>query len=90
MIKVYSGRFLTLAEANLKKEEIIKDEVERLDGLKDLIANFIRKSDGSDQSKQEISAMTASMHNAKTLTHNARELSIQDFFEQCPLNTCKI
>ena len=89
-VTVSSGRVLTLLEATERKTKIVEDEERRLSELKGVISNFIRASDGSQHSRNDIAAMTAALHNALKLLDYARDLSVHEFFHECPLKSCRI
>ena len=81
---------LTFPEACSQKALIIADEEHRLQELKSTIGDSIRKSDGSEQARHEIAAITSAMQNATKVLAHAKGLAVQDFFKECPLNICKI
>ena len=81
---------LTVRAAHVIKSKLVDDEFERLTELRSVIAEYIRKADGSAQSRKDISAMTDAMSNATALLKYASKLSIYDFFHECPLKTCRI
>jgi len=91
-VTVSSGRALTLSEAMVRKTEITEEEDRRLYELKGVIANFIRASDGSEQARNDIAAMTSAMNNALQVLEYARDLSVHEFFDECkcPLKSCRI
>ena len=89
-VKVFSGRMLSLPDALARKASIVVEEQQRLNELKQIIGNFIRKSDGSEQAKRDINGMTEAMQNAIRALDYARHLPVDGFFKQCPLNTCRI
>ena len=83
------GRREWWAQERERKAKLAEEE-RRLSELKSVIEDFIRKADGSEQTRKDISAMTVAMQNALKLVAHARDLSVKDFFNDCPFKTCRI
>ena len=89
-VPTYSGQSLTVQAAHAIKRRIVDDETQRLQDLREEIGQYIRSSDGSDKARKDIAAVTSAMSNAKAVCEHAAQLSVYDFFRECPLMTCKI
>ena len=66
VIALPDGKVVSTSEAVAHRESIIAKEHERLAMIKDQIAVYVRQSDGSDQAKAQIAAMTSAMLSARS------------------------
>jgi hypothetical protein len=89
-VRTSSGTVLSIRAANVIKLKLLRDEAERLQDLRNVIAEYIRSSDGSEATRRDISAMTSAMSNATSVVKHASTLSVYDFFHECPLKTCRM